>query len=61
MKFTGDYSIQCKGLEIKSVCSEHTRWSLIVFFPIIKGLLYVVDLLRDLFNALSQTEKVCND
>jgi len=41
MKFTGEYSIQYKGLEIKIICSEHTHWPLIVFFPTIKGLLYV--------------------
>lgn len=57
MKFTEDYSIQCKCLEIKNVLSEHACWPLIVFFLIIKGLLYVVDLLRDLFNALSPNRK----
>lgn len=57
MKFTGEYSIQCRGLEIKIICSEHTHWPLIVFFPTVKGLLYVVDLMRDLYNVLSTNRK----
>lgn len=35
------------------ICSEHAHWPLIVFFPTIKGLVYVVDLVRDLSNILS--------